>query len=310
MRTSSLKPSTSNMNDLRKKVSDALARLQRDPELARELEEKRPQAREEAEARISARIVAAKEDEIAEVAEPRLQAGLAATAGGIEDAQALMTETIVLRKGRPVLAIVNDEAKLDFRDAESEVWRQRLLDARAGLARAARAVGRIEVTRHPSFDWLGTGWLVAPETIVTNRHVAKEFGRQSGDKFLFRMGLGQMPMTASIDFLEEAERQERQEFRLRAILHIEDDDGPDLAFLAIEPSRTALAEALTLATGAVVTGQQVAVIGYPARDSRILDQNLMTEIFGDVYDKKRLAPGEIMSAEDNSVEHDCSTLGG
>src|SRR5262249_27243842 len=33
-------------------------------------------------------------------------------------------------------------------------------------------------------------------------------------------------------------------------------------------------------------------------------------VFGEVYDKKRLAPGQIMSVGPEELEHDCSTLGG
>ena len=40
----------------------------------------------------------------------------------------------------------------------------------------------------------------------------------------------------------------------------------------------------------------MAVIGYPARDSRIPDVDLMDQIFGNVYDKKRLAPGQVHRA--------------
>ena len=36
----------------------------------------------------------------------------------------------------------------------------------------------------------------------------------------------------------------------------------------------------------------------------------MRQVFGDVYDKKRLAPGEILKVTDSEIEHDCSTLGG
>jgi endonuclease G len=54
----------------------------------------------------------------------------------------------------------------------------------------------------------------------------------------------------------------------------------------------------------------VAVIGYPARDSRIPDQQLTDEIFGNVYDKKRLAPGQLTGSDLTSLHHDCSTLGG
>jgi len=84
----------------------------------------------------------------------------------------LALETIVLRTGRPVLAVSHDEPQLTFSDAESEVWRARLAGARAALLPAIRAVGRIELENNPRFDWVGTGWLVRPDVIVTNRHVA------------------------------------------------------------------------------------------------------------------------------------------
>jgi endonuclease G len=124
------------------------------------------------------------------------------------------------------------------------------------------------------------------------------------------MGADQRPMTASIDFLEEAERAESRDFSLAEVLHIEGDDGPDVAFLRVQPSTQALATPLTISTSQISARQQVAVIGYPARDSRIPEQQLMEDIFGNVYDKKRLAPGEIIWADRARVEHDCSTLGG
>src|SRR5262245_58991275 len=57
-------------------------------------------------------------------------------------------ETIVLRVGRPVLAIVQDNPRLEFRDAESDVWRSRLTAAAESLRLGARAVGRIDVAGH------------------------------------------------------------------------------------------------------------------------------------------------------------------
>jgi endonuclease G len=141
----------------------------------------------------------------------------------------LQLETIVMRTGRPVLAIKRDEAQLTFDDADSAVWKARLTAARPRLVRAAKAVGRIEVEGH-SLAWLGTGWFVAPETIVTNRHVASEFGRQSGTRFVFRLGLDGHSMRASIDILQEVDRDDSLTFELREVLHIEQSDGPDLAF--------------------------------------------------------------------------------
>jgi endonuclease G len=94
-------------------------------------------------------------------------------------------ETIVHRVGRPVLAIQRNEAVLHFEDPESTVWKARLEAASASLTAAAKAVGRIDVKGH-ALDWLGTGWLVRDDIIVTNRHVAAAFARSQGDEFTFR----------------------------------------------------------------------------------------------------------------------------
>jgi endonuclease G len=218
-------------------------------------------------------------------------------------------ETIVLRTGRPVLAVVGDQAQLVFSEPESKVWGSRLQAASAHVVSAARAVGRIEVEGH-DLSWLGTGWLVTPDVVVTNRHVAAEFGRNDGISFVFKQGIGGSPMNASIDFLEEIGNTKDRTFRLNRILHIEDSDGPDLAFLRVTPTgEHPLAAPIRLSTHNE-DDELVAVIGYPARDSRIPDQQLMEEIFGNVYDKKRLAPGQLTGSDSTSVRHDCSTLGG
>ena len=220
----------------------------------------------------------------------------------------LAEETIVLRTGRPVLAIVHDEAQLTFSDPDSEVWRDRLKQVSTALMDAARAVGRIEVVGH-RMSWLGTGWLVAPDIIVTNRHVAAEFGRADCTRFVFRQGLAGQPMSASIDFVEEFGNTEERTFAVQRIVHIEDDGGPDMAFLQVA-SRAATWPTPIALGDEPVADDLVAVIGYPARDSRIPDQALMEQIFGNVYDKKRLAPGQLTGVRGPQITHDCSTLGG
>ena len=198
---------------------------------------------------------------------------------------------IVLRVGRPVLAVVGGAAQLEFRDSESEVWRTRLQASSAHLQRAAGAVGRINVSGRPDVPYVGTGWLVEKDAIATNRHVAREFGQRGRDRFTFKKEHGSAPAGVSIDFLEEAGRTERLSFPIVEILHIEDDDGPDFALLRVGESRgQALAQPIPLSTSAPQAKQQVAVIGYPARDSRAPDAQLVQDIFGDVFDKKRLAP--------------------
>ena len=224
----------------------------------------------------------------------------------------LSLRNIVLRVGRPVLAVVGDVPQIQFTDGASEVWRSRLHASSDRLRRASRAVGRIDVIGLPQVAYVGTGWLVEKNTIATNRHVAREFGRQSRGRFAFKNGRGAVPIKASIDFLEEIGRPERLEFQIVEILHIEDEDGPDFALLRVEETSggRALAAPIPLAALAARPAQQVAVIGYPARDRRVPDDQLMQSIFGGVYDKKRLAPGQVTEARPDVVLHDCSTLGG
>lgn len=219
-------------------------------------------------------------------------------------------ETIVLRTGRPVLAISMDEAVLEFRDAESEVWRSRLVKNKSLLKSAIRAVGRIELQHHATFSWVGTGWLVTPDIVVTNRHVAEVFAEHQGKNFVFKSGLGGKRVEAAIDFLEEHGRSQAHSFELTNFLYIEPSPGPDLAFIKVKSSGSSFPKPIKLAAKQAALKQDVVVIGYPARDSRIPDQQLMLDIFGDVYDKKRLAPGQVIGSTSSELKHDCSTLGG
>lgn len=217
---------------------------------------------------------------------------------------------IVLRTGRPVLAVVGGAAQLEFRDNESEVWRTRLQASSTQLQRAVGAVGRINVAGRDDVPYVGTGWLIEKDAVVTNRHVAREFGQKGRGRFSFKKGHGS-ESGVSIDFLEEAGRTERLSFPIVEIMHIEDDTGPDFALLRVGEARgQALAPPIPLATSSPRATQQVAVIGYPARDSRAPDAQLVEQIFGDVFDKKRLAPGQVTEAKADVLLHDCSTLGG
>jgi endonuclease G len=219
-------------------------------------------------------------------------------------------ESIVLRRTRPVLAIRDNDTKLDFIDkADSEIWLARLTKAKPFLDSAIRAVGRIDL-QGARLDWVGTGWLVADNILVTNRHVAREFAARKGDGYTFQVGLNG-PMSADVDFLQEIDNPAALIFKLIKPLHIEDEPGPDLSFFEVEISsgNSKLATPIKLATNVAVT-PNVATIGYPAYDSRIPEPNLMEDIFGKTYNKKRLAPGGITSVEAARILHSCTTLGG
>jgi endonuclease G len=219
-------------------------------------------------------------------------------------------ETIVMRRERPVLTINENVTQLVFIDeADSEIWGERLKRARPLLDKAIPTVGRIDLTGGP-LDWVGTGWLVAENIIVTNRHVAGEFAARRGEAFSFKMGVAE-PISAAVDFLQEVENPNKLVFRLVRPLHIEDTDGPDVAFFEVEmiSGSAKLARPIDLA-GNVGESVNVATIGYPAYDSRIPEPALMERIYGKVYNKKRLAPGGVTRVEQTRLWHNCTTLGG
>lgn len=215
-------------------------------------------------------------------------------------------EAIVVLTGRPALLIQDG----DFL-APPSPW-SALTTARKKIKAVISRVGRIEVEGNPNFDWLGTGFLAGEATVLTNRHVAIEFAASATPgKWTFRA-----PMRAGVDFKAELGLTDTLEFAVTRIVGIH--DTLDLAVLAVAPTsgRRTLPAPLPVASSAPgkgkVVGRQVYVIGYPAWDGRRNDPEPMRRIFSEVYNVKRLQPGEIAGEAIESFDlfHDCSTLGG
>jgi V8-like Glu-specific endopeptidase len=221
-------------------------------------------------------------------------------------------ESIVQRVGRPVLAVTDGEIKLDETSAEDQVWNARLQQAAAVLGPSIAAVGRVEATNWPTgLPYVGTGWLIDQNLIVTNRHVALEFAERGQKGFIFQLGFDRRnPVAVDIDFLEEIDNTATARFAIGDIFYIATDTGPDVAFLRLSPGKGPPARPIKLASQLLPSKTMVGVVGYPGRDPRIPDQDLMAKIFGNVFDKKRFAPGFVTGLEADALTHDCTTLGG
>jgi V8-like Glu-specific endopeptidase len=122
-------------------------------------------------------------------------------------------------------------------------------------------------------------------------------------------------MGSSVDFKEEFGSADSLAFDVKEILGIHDDY--DMALLRVEQTsgHKTLPEPLPVAAAApaaAVTGRKVYVIGYPAWDGRRNDPEPMRRIFSDIYNVKRLQPGQVSGETLASfeIQHDCSTLGG
>ncbi|WP_067028853.1 DNA/RNA non-specific endonuclease [Allomuricauda sp. CP2A] len=219
-------------------------------------------------------------------------------------------EAIINVMGRPVLEIRDDS--FDVNEPELDFWKDILKKNKKGLTKVIPSIGRIELAGHPSLDWVGTGWLYQDDYIITNRHVAQEFATRLGERFVFKRNFLNEAYSCSIDFKEELNNPTSKSYVIGKVLHIEPESGYDMAILQIVwDDNNAKFPSLELANK-LITDETIATIGYPARDSRTKIPEDQIRIFSDVFDKKRLAVGEIdyVDPDKQFFIHDCTTLGG
>jgi V8-like Glu-specific endopeptidase len=219
--------------------------------------------------------------------------------------EAIGLEAIVLMEGRPAILIKNGR----FEQPPSE-WE--ILDQyRDSIEQVIPRVGRIEVEGHPRMAWVGTGFLVGPNVILTNRHVAVHFvEKQRNLGWVFTSGIH-----PRIDFNEEFETTTAAQYAIMEVIHIHNQ--VDMALIRVAPISSdglALPNPLTvhLRTPRGLRDRKVYVIGFPAWDGRRNDPSAMQRIFADIYNVKRLQPGTIRNyfLLGKVFKHDCSTLGG
>jgi endonuclease G len=217
-------------------------------------------------------------------------------------------EAIILPQRRPVIDINNDT----FETPSGEWEHLGEGETRAKIEAAIPSVGRVELPDHPRLPYGGTGFVVGPNLLMTNRHVADNFSSGLG-----RQGLHFIPgQSAGVDFRREQVGSESIFVDVVKVVMIH--PYWDMALLQVsglpEEQRP-----LPLSTDHPHTlrGRNVAVIGYPAFDPRN-DAELQHRIFRRVYNVKRLQPGTLTgrklmrSFENivNAMKHNASTLGG
>lgn len=221
-------------------------------------------------------------------------------------------EAIVQRVGRPPLLIRNDAVELEPLDDFPAGTDEQI----KGVESFVKSVGRVEFLNH-SMAWAGTGWVIAEDNgtrvVATNRHVAELVARRtfSGAGTFLRSPTSGVRYGVNLDFKEEVASRpdEARPFEVREVVYLADSASPDVALLRIAGDD--LPSALPLAEAEAEPGDLVAIIGYPAFDSR---NNLDDQAFyfRDLYDVKRFAPGKVLQGLSGRtiLTHDCTTLGG
>lgn len=212
-----------------------------------------------------------------------------------------IAEAIIEVIARPALLIQDGEVEMPV----SHVWQDRLRLHWDKITAGIPAVGRIEIKNHVSYPWVGTGWIVEEDILVTNRHVARVFAGQRENDWVFLTNHHQEELEVYIDFKEEFQRRTEQEIRVVEVLYIAPSDQPDLALLRIDRPRPSLSLQEQCAEGALV-----ATIGYPGVDHRHT-RRVLNPIFNQIYSVKRFQPGiKTKQVSDQLFHHDCSTLKG
>jgi hypothetical protein len=258
---------------------------------------------------------------------PELEASIKARlAQGLELESAggnkLALEAIVSEE-RPVFFASRDAEgapAIDLTDAairgeEARFLAEELERRQAVIAPLLSRVGRIDVEGLSGASFVGTGWIIDDGVVATNRHVAELIARRSASGYSFRMGAAGQPV--SLHFSTGHLRSDASpeiSIPVASVLYIEPEDSDiDIAFLKLSVVAAAgTLSALPIRAGAISDTHPLCVLGYPAKaSSRLIpDQQLMHDLYRDVYDVKRVAPGYLAYQRPDLLAHDCTTLGG
>lgn len=229
-----------------------------------------------------------------------------------------MLEAIIRLTNRPPLIFRNGAVVLDGIDLPPPDFPPDINDRIRAVEPRIASVGRIEFINH-DMDWGGTGWVIAQDgpghlLVATNRHVAQIVARRTAfgtGAFLFDPAGGGR-YGAQIDFNEEegAPEDMARVAVIERFTYIAEDTAADVALARIAVPSAFRVEPLTLAEAEGRNGEPIAVIGYPARDSRN-DQDAMERYFQGLYDVKRFSPGLLrVQPGATRLSHDATTLGG
>jgi endonuclease G len=250
---------------------------------------------------------------------PTLRSGRRAPPGGPPPSERVMLEAIVLAVVRPPL-LVQDGTFVVPDPAETVPEVQQRIAALVGQRKKIDPViartARVELANVPLMPFVGTGWVVEKPAknraiMITNRHVAREFARSDGrGGYYFQTLPNFRDFDVRVDFREEYERGHQPlEAPVMKVLYIAGDSSPDIALIEAEGEAVEKLTPIALTTRAVKAGTPIAVVGYPAYDSRN-DPDAIADYFGDIFNVKRFAFGEVTGSGTAEFTHDATTLGG
>lgn len=235
-------------------------------------------------------------------------------------------ESIVRLDGsRPSFMVRN--GAVDFTTSPPGIWRDQLHGEQDTLVQTLQCVGRINRPANLRHGFEGTGFLVGPNLLMTNRHVLDSIAdlKPTGN-WLFKPDV-------HVDFGHEwqTNRPPRRRAFRRVVFAAQPLDtsvnhaDTDLALLELEPvAEVSPRLPLDCTTDWAKPGTYIHTIGYPANPGEPeagsgVTLTLLEELFTSTYGCKRFAPGMLLGPHERpatvgfterNLAHDASTLGG
>lgn len=191
-------------------------------------------------------------------------------------ADQLALESIVLGSTRPAIRVRDGTFTID-----SAPW-SHLERQRTALEHAIASTGRIQLA---DGNVLGTASCVGPGLFVTTRTVVERFAVGIGHTVQLIAGRG-----PSIEMRAEGDSA-RDLYAITRVVLIH----PYWDIAIVEAQIPDAGFPLTLATSEPDQGIDIAVVGHPARNEQ--EDNLLSQLFDNVFDVKRLMPGKYMGQQ-------------
>lgn len=222
-------------------------------------------------------------------------------------------EVVVHTDGSRPSYLVRDDKVIQATAAPAAQFDVPIAEANDALTALLPAIGR--VNRGAFAQHTGTGWLIAPDVILTNRHVA-EFLIEEDENGEPRVRDSAAP---KIDFGHEhmaggKGQASRWRRKLNELLFLGQPNGTpnalDAALFRLGPGNGP-ATPLPISKSKPGKETMIAISGYPgapsASDPRAA---IITALFSGLWGVKRFAPGFVTGGVPGQLFHDASTLGG
>ncbi|MBX3726101.1 MAG: trypsin-like peptidase domain-containing protein [Xanthomonadales bacterium] len=171
---------------------------------------------------------------------------------------------------------------------------------RVRLADIAAATGRIEVSGHPYFEWVGSGFLIAPNTFLTARHVIEAVTNE---------GVIPSGVQVTINFDANIGCFDPRRASVEEILYV--SDAPDRDFALLRVAFASGENLLAVATQVEIPepGHTVGLVSHPTTGLHRDPADLL-RAFGEILAVKRLSVGEMFRAADVGLAYGLFSSGG